>query len=184
MKDEPLSWPTGKLITFVSAMNLIKEKKLQGEKEVTIKRHDVYLHMLKKEETLRRVFGEEGPWESLIYKYMEELTKARYFEIDNEMIINGKRYQELSATQDAERLRQRLWIAINLRSKEDIGNIVRDALKGFVELDSDERENIVKSVMREIERRSEIEGLPFASLQSLSLKEIRDIFNKPQESKK
>jgi hypothetical protein len=165
-------------------MNLIKKMKLRGEKDVKIKRHDVYIHMMENKEMFRRVFGEKEPWESVVYDYMEELTKEGYFKVVNKIKTKGKaEIKELTSTQDAERLREQLWIAVNLKTKEDIGNIVRDALKGLVELNSNEREKIVKSVMHEIARQSEIKGLPFASLQSLSSKEILNIFNGSRESK-
>lgn len=154
------SWPPVKKITFASAMNLLASKKKNNLKQI-IKRHDVYKNIQRKERRFREYFRRGAPWEKQIYDYMDKFVEEKYFDVVKEMEVKGKTIQELTSTQKAEELYEWLWILTNLKSKEDVGRIVSDAIRDLEKLSAEEKETIVKRTMIEIDERR-VEGFPFS----------------------
>lgn len=168
-------WAPARMVTFASAMNLLKWKKRNGM-EPKIRRHDVYTHIRKNKEKFHEAFKKKDPWESAVYEYMDKFVEEGYFIVIKEEVFEGKvekKYQELTSTPKAEQLYEWLWIAVNLTSKEALGNIVMGAIKDFAELNAQQKENIARSVMSKIEEKRLV-GFPFSISKELAKKLLKE----------
>lgn len=166
-----LSWPLDQLITFTSAMNLIKNKK-KNRIEPNIKRFDVYNNITKNRDKFGKHFHKHKIQRKQIYNYMNEFVSEGYFISVKEMETKTGTIQELTSTQKAERLYEWLWISTNLKSKEDIINIVGAAIKEL-DLSNKQKDIISKSITHEIEERRSA-GFPLSLSKELIEKLLKE----------
>lgn len=161
-----------KIITFASAMNLIRRMK---KKHLVpyIKRIDVYTNIDQNKNKFSRHFQRELTKirEKQIYDYMDELVEEKCFRVVSEMETRAGTIRDLASTPKAERLYEQLWISTNLTSKEDVGQIVTDAIRNMENLSDDEKDVIVKRTLEKIDEKR-VSGFPFSIPKDIAKKLI------------
>lgn len=161
------SWPLDKLITFTAAMNLIKNKK-KNKIEPKIIRYAVHKNIIKNKKRFSEYFNKYEMERKQTYLYMDELIKDGYFVTCKEMETGSGTIRELTSTSKAERLYEHLWFSINLKSKEDIEQIVLEAIENE-RLSEQEKEKIVQNVFKKLDEKR-IVNFPFLISKELAKK--------------
>jgi hypothetical protein len=150
-----LNWPLDQLITFASAMNLLKKT---PRKDIT--RYGVHKNIEDNEAKFSKYFQKNELVKKQVYNYMDNFIEEGYFVEISKFQVGSTYIQRLTSTPKADILYKWLWMATNLKSEEDIGKIVNEEIK-TMNLTEEEKKHIVKAIVDGVETKRMV-GFPFS----------------------